>query len=42
MGYDLKCSPCPDTSNDMQHDHVRSPFDLEIRSKIEVDVLRSP
>ena len=30
----LKCSPCPGASNDIQHDLVRSPFDLDLRLKI--------
>ena len=42
VGYVLKCSPCPDASTDMQHDLVRSHFHLDLRSKNEVDLLRSP
>ena len=38
----LKCSPCPDASIDVQHDLVRSPFDLDLWSKNEVDLSRSP
>ena len=42
LGYVLKRSPCPDASNNMQHDLVvRSPFDLDLRSKNKVDLLRS-
>ena len=40
----LKCPPCPlcpHASNDMQHDLVRSPFDLDLRSKSEVGLSRS-
>ena len=38
LGKVFKCSPCPDASNDMQH--VRSPFDLDLRAKNEVDLSR--
>ena len=41
-GAGLKCYSCPDASNDMQYDLVRSPFDLDLRSKNEVDLSRSP
>ena len=30
--------PCPDASNDMQQDLVRSHFDLDLRSKNEDDL----
>ena len=34
--------PCPDASNYMQHDLVRSPFDPDLMSKNEVDLSMSP
>ena len=36
MRLALKCSPCPDASNDVQHDLGRSHFDLDLRSKMKL------
>ena len=34
LAWVLKCSPCPYASNDMQHNLVRSPFDLDQKMKL--------
>ena len=37
-----KCSSCLDAANDMQHNLLMSSFDLDLRSKLEINLSRSP
>ena len=41
-GVGFKMFLCPDALNDMQNDPFKSPFDLDLRSKNEIDLSRSP